>query len=144
MGTYRTDSMVTFAHNSTSAISQLLLNRFWSNFKQRFLGTYATEYYCHHDICPGNICPGDICPYQQYKYFQAEHFRLQSCCVYNSCCWSLIILLNFSRSLLAWSWLCFPHVTRGRRRRTTPTPTKSNTRKYIIGLEFYTETKLIN
>ena len=35
-------------------------------FKQRVLGTYTTDYNCHHDICPGNICPGDICPYQQY------------------------------------------------------------------------------
>ena len=67
--------------NSQAAISQLLLARFGSNFKQRVLGTYTTDYNCHHDICPGNICPGDICPYQQYKYFQAEHFRLQSCII---------------------------------------------------------------
>ena len=52
--------------NSQAAISQLLLARFGSNFKQRVLGTYTTDYNCHHDICPGNICPGDIYPYQQY------------------------------------------------------------------------------
>ena len=51
---------------SISAISQLLLVRFGSNFKQRVQGTYTTDSNCHHDICPGNICPGDICPYQQY------------------------------------------------------------------------------
>ena len=54
---------------------------FGSNFEQRVLGTYTTDYNCHHDICMGNICPGDICPYQQYKYIQAEHFWLQSCLV---------------------------------------------------------------
>ena len=47
-------------------ISQLLLTQFWPNFKSRFLGTYRTDFSCHHDICPGNISPGDICPYQQY------------------------------------------------------------------------------
>merc|ERR1711954_206802 len=55
-----------WVHFSISAISQLLLARFRSNFKQRVLGTYTTDYNCHHDICPDNICPGDICPYQQY------------------------------------------------------------------------------
>ena len=50
-------------------ISQLLLARFGSNFKQRVLGTYTTDNNCHHDICPGNICPGDICPHQQYCSF---------------------------------------------------------------------------
>merc|ERR1711954_279510 len=53
-------------HLSISAISQMLLARFGSNFKQWVLGTYTTDYNCHHDICTGNICPGDICPYQQY------------------------------------------------------------------------------
>ena len=53
-------------HLSISAISQMLLARFGSNIKQRVLGTYTTDYICHHDMCPGNICPGDICPYQQY------------------------------------------------------------------------------
>ena len=71
---------MSWGHLSISAISQLLLARFGSNFKQRVLGTYTTDY--NHDICPGNICPGDICPYQQYKNFQAEHFRLQSCSRY--------------------------------------------------------------
>ena len=52
--------------NSMSTISQLLLAHFGSNFKQRVLGTYTTDYNCHHDICPDNICPGDISPYQQY------------------------------------------------------------------------------
>ena len=56
-------------HFSISAISQLLLARFWSNFKQRVLGTYTTDYNCHHDICPCNIFPGDICLYQQYLSF---------------------------------------------------------------------------
>ena len=64
---------------SISAISQLLLTRFGSNLKQRVLGTYTTDYNCHHDICPGNICP-----HQQHKYFQAEHIRLQSCLAYFS------------------------------------------------------------
>ena len=52
--------------NSTSAISQLLLTRFWWNFIGRFLWTSRTDSNCHGDICPGNICPGDICPYQEY------------------------------------------------------------------------------
>ena len=49
-----------------SAISQLLLARYGSNFKRRVLGTYSTDGKCHHNICPCIICPGDICPYQQY------------------------------------------------------------------------------
>ena len=52
--------------NSISAISQLLLAQFWSNFKGRFLGPSWTDSNCHVDICPGNNCPGDICPYQEY------------------------------------------------------------------------------
>ena len=52
--------------NSMSAISQLLLTRFWPNFKLRFLGTTRTDFNCHIDICPCNICPGNICPYQEY------------------------------------------------------------------------------
>ena len=52
---------LSWGHLSISAISQLLLARFGSNFKQRVLGTYTTDYNCHHDIYPGNICP-----YQQY------------------------------------------------------------------------------
>ena len=47
-------------------ISQLLLTRFWPNFKSRYLGTSRTGSSCHGDICPCNIPPGDICPYQQY------------------------------------------------------------------------------
>ena len=57
---------LSWGHLSISAISQLLLAQFGSNFKQRVLGTYTTDYNYHHDMCPGNICPGDICPYQQY------------------------------------------------------------------------------
>ena len=52
--------------NTMSAISQLLLIRFWWNFKGRFLGTSTTDHNCHADIWRGNICPGDICPYQEY------------------------------------------------------------------------------
>ena len=52
--------------NSMSAISQLLLTRFWWNFKGRFLWTFRTYSNCQGDICPRNICPRDICPYQEY------------------------------------------------------------------------------
>ena len=52
--------------NSMSAISQLLLTRFWWNFKRRLLVTSRTDSNCHSDICPSNICPGDNCPYQEY------------------------------------------------------------------------------
>ena len=52
--------------NSMSAISQLLLTRFWWNFKGRFLWTFRTDSNCQGDICPHNICPCDICPYQEY------------------------------------------------------------------------------
>ena len=52
--------------NSISAISQLLLTRFWWNFKGRFLWTSRTDSNCNGDICPGNICPRDTCPYQEY------------------------------------------------------------------------------
>ena len=52
--------------NSISAISQLLLTRFWWNFKGRFLWTFRTDSNCHGDICPRNICPCNICPYQEY------------------------------------------------------------------------------
>ena len=52
--------------NSTSAISQLLLTRFWWKFKGRLLWTSRADSNRHGDICPGNICPGDICPYQEY------------------------------------------------------------------------------
>ena len=49
-----------------SVISQLLLNRFWQNFKHRFLGPSWTDSKCQSNICTGNICSCDICPYQEY------------------------------------------------------------------------------
>ena len=52
--------------NSKSAISQLLLTRFWWNLKGRLQGTSRADSNCHSDICPGNICLGHICPYQEY------------------------------------------------------------------------------
>ena len=52
--------------NSMLAISQLLLARFWWNFKGSFLGASRTDSNYQVDICPGNICPGNICPYQEY------------------------------------------------------------------------------
>ena len=52
--------------NSMSAISQLLLARFWWNFKGSFLGASRTDSNYQVNICPGNICPGDICPHQEY------------------------------------------------------------------------------
>ena len=48
------------------AISQLLLTRFWWNFKGRLLGTSRTDSNCHGDICPRNICTFDIYLYQEY------------------------------------------------------------------------------
>ena len=56
----------THHRNSMSRISQLLLTRFWWNFKGRFLWTFRTDSNCQGDICPRNICPRDICPYQEY------------------------------------------------------------------------------
>ena len=51
---------------SISAISQLLLTRFWPNFKGKFLGQFLQDSNCYgDDICPGNIYPGNDCPYQQ-------------------------------------------------------------------------------
>ena len=41
--------------NSTSSIFQLLLTRFWPNFKGSFLGPFLTDANCHDNICPGNI-----------------------------------------------------------------------------------------
>ena len=52
--------------NSESMISQLLLTRFWPNFKDRFLGLSWTDSNSQGDIFPGNSCQGDICPYQEY------------------------------------------------------------------------------
>ena len=43
-------------HLSISAISQLLLPRLGSNFKQRVLGTYTIDNNCLLDICPVDIC----------------------------------------------------------------------------------------
>ena len=51
----------TTQRNSMLAISQLLLTRFWWNFKHRFLGTSKTDSNYQVDICPGNICS-----YQEY------------------------------------------------------------------------------
>ena len=48
------------------AIPQLLLTRFWWNFKGRFLWMFRTDSNCQNDIFPCNICPCDICLYQEY------------------------------------------------------------------------------
>ena len=45
--------------NSMSAITRLLLIRFWQNFKGSFPCFSLTIDNCQSDICPGNICPGD-------------------------------------------------------------------------------------
>ena len=55
-----------FWHQSNLILSQLLLTRFWSKFKVRFLGSYWTNSNCQNDNCPGNVWPGDICSYQEY------------------------------------------------------------------------------
>ena len=73
----------TQCRSSMSAISQLLLTRFWWNFKGRFLGTSRTDSNCLGDICPRNICPRNICPYQEYL----------------SCYWP-----NFNETLKVGSW----------------------------------------
>ena len=52
--------------NSISAISRLLLNQFWQNFKRRLFGPSWTDSMCQSDICQGIICPCNICPYQEY------------------------------------------------------------------------------
>ena len=50
-----------------STLSQLLLTRFWPNFKVSFLGpSIAYVNNCHGDICPVKIQPGNISPYQLY------------------------------------------------------------------------------
>ena len=76
-------------HLSISAISQLLLVRFWPNFKCRFLGPLWTYSNCHNDICPGNICPCNICPYKEYL----------------SCYWP-----NNDQTLKAGSWDHLKHI----------------------------------
>ena len=58
-----------------SAISQLLLTRFWPKFKDRFLGPSWADFNCYGDICSGNICPGDICPYQEYLSWYWHDFN---------------------------------------------------------------------
>ena len=60
---------LSWQHLSISGKSQLLLTRFWPNFKCRFLEPFSTDAKCHGDICPsniysGNICNDDICPYR--------------------------------------------------------------------------------
>ena len=57
---------LSWRHLSISGISQLLLSRFWPNFKSRFLESSWTDSNCHGDICQGNICPGNICTYREY------------------------------------------------------------------------------
>ena len=52
--------------SSISAISQLLLTRFWWNFKGSFLGLFRKDLNYLVNFCPGKICPGDICPYKEY------------------------------------------------------------------------------
>ena len=65
---------LSWRHLSISGISQLLLTRFWSNFKSRFLGPSWTDSNCHGDICPGNICHGDVCPCQRYLSWYGSDF----------------------------------------------------------------------
>ena len=60
--------------NSISAIFQLLMTRFWWNYKDRLPGTSRTDSNCHSDICTGKICPGDICPYKEYLSCYWPHF----------------------------------------------------------------------
>ena len=55
-----------WGHLSISAITQLLLNQLWQNFKYRFLGQSLLDAICQDDICPCTISPGDTCPYHQY------------------------------------------------------------------------------
>ena len=61
---------------SMSAISQLLLAKFWLNSKYRFLGPPRTDFNCNGNICPGDICPGDICPYQEYLSWYWPDFEI--------------------------------------------------------------------
>ena len=68
---------------SISGVFQLLLTRFWPNFKCRFLGPSWTDSKCQSGVCPGNICPCNICPYQDYI----------------SCYW-----LDFDQTLNVGSW----------------------------------------
>ena len=63
---------LSWRHLPISGIFQLLLIRFWPNFKSWILGPCLKEANCHGDICTGIIASYDICPYHQYL----------------SCCWS--------------------------------------------------------
>ena len=60
------------ANCEISAIFQLLMTRFWPNFKDRFLGPSLTDANCHCDIWPGKNCLGDICSYQGYVSWPAD------------------------------------------------------------------------
>ena len=84
--TTRTRTTRTRTRTTTHQISQLLLTRFWPNFKRRFLGTSKTDSNCHGDICPGHICPGNICTYKEYL----------------SCYWH-----DFDQTLKVGSWTTF-------------------------------------
>ena len=57
---------LSWRHLSLSAISQLLVVRFLTNFEGMFLGPFRTYPNCHNEICPGNISPCNICPYPEY------------------------------------------------------------------------------
>ena len=47
-----------------SATSQPLMDRYWPNFNDRFLGPSLTNANCDGDIWQGGICPGDIDVYK--------------------------------------------------------------------------------
>ena len=49
--------------------TQLLLSRFWWNFKGRFLESSLTDANRYGGICPVNICPGNNSPNQEYACF---------------------------------------------------------------------------
>ena len=68
---------LSWLHFSTLEISQLLLTRFWWDFKGSFLGTSTTDSNYQVDICQGKICPINICIYQfrQIVCYLAELFR---------------------------------------------------------------------
>ena len=110
-------------HMSISGISQLLLTRFWWNFKCRLLGTSRTDSNCHGDICPWNICPHDICPYQKYlscdwpdfdetlKVGSWEHLeQIPTVTVTFSrqhLFWGHLYISGISQLLLTWFWWNF-------------------------------------
>ena len=72
---------MSWRHLSISGISQLILTRFWPNFKCRFLGPSLTDANSHNDICQGNICPGNIFPYHEYLSYNWPwpYFLNQNC-----------------------------------------------------------------